>query len=1374
MRNRDFAILAVILAITSIYFPPATFSIEGEQEWVTFKGNPERTGVATSGPASEKLEIAWTASGTGAILGSPCIAEGKVYTSFCIGKRNGTASIRCYDLYTGELAWSNSITGDTIFSPAYYMKMVYVATTPRLREGITESEYRQNGIICFEANSGKELWRFKADAPVCSSPTIFNDRLYFTNFEGTFFCIDPKSGKKQWSTKVTTKQFFSDFAIADDQIVVAATDEYIYCLNTKSGTIRWKSKSPLNIESNTPCMTKDKLYIGTSTRKMLCINVSNGMTVWEFNTQNPITSCPSLQGNKLIFSTMDPNQQSLISLESDCKLYCLDAATGKEVWSLDSDIGTYTSPIIANGIVFCSYGKGLFNCIDFATGKLLESYSLNTYIQCTPSVASRCVLVGGNDGMLRCFNEPLASPSIADFGEVKRGESKQIEINLINPTSSEIKYELEKEGDWFNIEQKSVSIGPNKSAKLKMTLLADANLKENDATYGEIKVTSKIRKTSIMVMAYLSEEDSESCKNWAMQGNNSGHNTSVLQSCSPQSTILKTLWTKKYSDFDFFNICSDPKRVFLACGGLLKANTRLMVLDISGGDTFWKNEDINSFQPTLAVDKNRVFVGTSFGISTYERGAGKLLWRFSTGFSLASFVINHPIPIVSKGKVYFGADDGKCYAVEGSTGKKIWEFNCETPLSKAVTISENQVFVNCGSKLICLDAQTGKKQWETNFSETSTNNPTFANGNIYISSYTIGKNENPEDKQGDLLCIDGKTGKIKWELQTTSVVLDSTPVQDDKLYFAGSNGSMFCINAEKPNIVWTTKLPGAVYTAPILAPGRLFVACDNKKVHCISSEDGAKLWETDVEEVVRTPIIMQNGRLFVINIKGKLFCFGDDPKAKPNSLRFDKPEVTLELGQKKTLRANVMDTNDSPLWGQKIIYNAVPEGIISINQDGKAEAMGVGKCVIEATFGEYTAKLDVEVVEKIPPKILNAIDFGEIDKNTSKTVDLKITNPSYLPTTIKITTEEWLEADKTEMTLESGQTYVLRLKIRPEFAKAGARRSGVVKIEWEQGSLDIPVSFLCKGLFFSRTQFDFNEMPPYEPIQRTLLIKNQTDETFNLMIEPKNNLVKVNPTSFELPPGEEMQVQLAIDTDPFDPGKSYEDLLKVTWDTGEIDIGVKIAMANDTTPPEIKIDQPLTLYNATSIEIKGTVEKGSTVMVNGAKAKVDGNVFIAKVALPFAPSKFDITIEAVDRAGNTNKTTVTITNIKRRIVKMTVGSGKMLVNDEEKTIDPPPTVIKGTTMVPVRAIAEAFEAKTEYFKETNSVQIMLGDIKIILFIGSENAMVNGEMVKVTPPAQIVKGKTMVPFRFIAEALGAKVEWDAATKTITLTMEKVPQ
>ncbi|MCF8011924.1 MAG: hypothetical protein K9L17_12350 [Clostridiales bacterium] len=58
--------------------------------------------------------------------------------------------------------------------------------------------------------------------------------------------------------------------------------------------------------------------------------------------------------------------------------------------------------------------------------------------------------------------------------------------------------------------------------------------------------------------------------------------------------------------------------------------------------------------------------------------------------------------------------------------------------------------------------------------------------------------------------------------------------------------------------------------------------------------------------------------------------------------------------------------------------------------------------------------------------------------------------------------------------------------------------------------------------------------------------------------------------------------------------------------------------------------------------------------------------------------------------------------------------------------------------------------------------------EIVLNIGDKNASKNGKTVELSQPARIINKKTMVPLRFISEALGAGVQWDSNTQTVRIT------
>lgn len=89
----------------------------------------------------------------------------------------------------------------------------------------------------------------------------------------------------------------------------------------------------------------------------------------------------------------------------------------------------------------------------------------------------------------------------------------------------------------------------------------------------------------------------------------------------------------------------------------------------------------------------------------------------------------------------------------------------------------------------------------------------------------------------------------------------------------------------------------------------------------------------------------------------------------------------------------------------------------------------------------------------------------------------------------------------------------------------------------------------------------------------------------------------------------------------------------------------------------------------------------------------------------------------------------------------------------------------GRTLVPVRFIAESLGAKVGWESKSQSVPIERGDQSIILTIDKSVALVNGKEVVFDSKAILSGGRTFVPLRFVSEVLGAKVEWDNPTTTV---------
>jgi len=113
---------------------------------------------------------------------------------------------------------------------------------------------------------------------------------------------------------------------------------------------------------------------------------------------------------------------------------------------------------------------------------------------------------------------------------------------------------------------------------------------------------------------------------------------------------------------------------------------------------------------------------------------------------------------------------------------------------------------------------------------------------------------------------------------------------------------------------------------------------------------------------------------------------------------------------------------------------------------------------------------------------------------------------------------------------------------------------------------------------------------------------------------------------------------------------------------------------------------------------------------------------------------------------------------------------KIFVNGMHPVFDQPPVIKEGRVLVPVRAVTTALGAAVDYDSETKTVTIVKEGITVILKLGDLTATVNGEPLELDVPAASVNARTVVPLRFIAEALGATVSYDQESGTVNIEDE----
>ncbi len=117
---------------------------------------------------------------------------------------------------------------------------------------------------------------------------------------------------------------------------------------------------------------------------------------------------------------------------------------------------------------------------------------------------------------------------------------------------------------------------------------------------------------------------------------------------------------------------------------------------------------------------------------------------------------------------------------------------------------------------------------------------------------------------------------------------------------------------------------------------------------------------------------------------------------------------------------------------------------------------------------------------------------------------------------------------------------------------------------------------------------------------------------------------------------------------------------------------------------------------------------------------------------------------------------------------LTIGDKTAKVFGEKISNDVAPKIVNDRTMLPARFVAENLGAKVEWDEQKRLVTISRGETVIKIYIDSDKAYVNDTEIILDSEAFIENGRTYTPLRFVAENLDAEVEWNEKTNTVIIT------
>ncbi len=242
-----------------------------------------------------------------------------------------------------------------------------------------------------------------------------------------------------------------------------------------------------------------------------------------------------------------------------------------------------------------------------------------------------------------------------------------------------------------------------------------------------------------------------------------------------------------------------------------------------------------------------------------DKNTGKLLGQEKSGICQRMFLSHWSSPaagdVGERKRVFFGADDGWCYAfdpepVDGIL-KEIWRYDCNP-----ASYREKD-----GRKL-----EFGQPEGPSGIIAT----PVFHAGRVYLA---IGQEPQKPKGPGCLNCIDAATGRKVWTFEGIGRSLSTVAVADGLLYAADFDGFVYCLDAATGKQIWKHDAQDEIWGSPMVADDKVYIGTRSELWILAAAREIKVLGKVPLDTAIFSTPVTANGALFVATGK-HLYAIG--------------------------------------------------------------------------------------------------------------------------------------------------------------------------------------------------------------------------------------------------------------------------------------------------------------------------------------------------------------------------------------------------------------------------------------------------------------------------------------------------------------------
>jgi len=309
--------------------------------------------------------LEWKFLTKGPIVASPVIDGNTVYVG------SSDSVLYALNVGTGTLRWDFRIGGPIKAAVCVDADRVFLVGG-------------DGTVRCFSGKSGQAQWTFKTNGEKLyelysyadyynSSPTVYNNVLYFGSGDGSVYALKTSTGELLWTYK-TGDVVHGAPVLYHDTLVVGSFDGYAYALHAADGKLIWKFKSvghryfPKGEMQGSPAVGNGLVYIGSRDYNVYAIDIEKGYCHW--NRQFPLGWAMALSCRDSIL---------YIGTSDDDLMVAVDGRTGKELWNTNVKFNTFGACSFSESMLYLGTLMGKVYGMDRQTGAIRWTFSTDGY-----------------------------------------------------------------------------------------------------------------------------------------------------------------------------------------------------------------------------------------------------------------------------------------------------------------------------------------------------------------------------------------------------------------------------------------------------------------------------------------------------------------------------------------------------------------------------------------------------------------------------------------------------------------------------------------------------------------------------------------------------------------------------------------------------------------------------------------------------------------------------------------------------------------------------------------------------------------------------------------------------------------------------------